>query len=102
MRELRGLGFGQIDADDGRQLRWRRVLALEALGMREVGRLQDGSALLPKRGRGAEVHRRRGHEADAGVVVLVVVPGEELARMRSGVIEALEARGKLGPVLQGL
>ena len=95
------MGFRQIDADDYGQIGRTRDLAFEAFGMGEVGRLQDGSALLPKRGSGAEVHRRRGHEADAGVAMLVVVPGEELARMRSGVLEAPEACGELGPVLEG-
>ncbi len=43
-----------------------------------------------------------GHEADAGVAVLVVVPGEELAAERSGVLDRVEAGGEAGPVLQRL
>lgn len=95
------VGFWYVDADDSRQLGRDRELALEALGVCEIGRLQDGGALLPEHGRGAKIDRGRSHEADAGVAVLVVVPGEEFARMRSGVLQALEARGKLGPVLEG-
>jgi len=66
-------GFGQVDADHSGQLGWGRDLSLEALGMRCIGGGQDLGALLLKRRGLAPVHRRRGHEADARVAVLVVV-----------------------------
>ena len=50
----------------------------------------------------AEVHRRRSHEADSAVTVLLVVPDEEPAKVRAGMLEALEAFGEFGPVLQRL
>lgn len=41
-------------------------------------------------------------EADSAVVVLVVVPVEELLRPGAGVLDALEAPGVVRPVLQCL
>ena len=55
---LRDEDFRQIDADDCGQIGWCRDLSLEALGMRGIGRLQNFGALLPERGRGAEVHQK--------------------------------------------
>ena len=43
-----------------------------------------------------------GHQPDPGVAVVVVVPVEELAAVRAGVLDVVEPRGELGPVLQGL
>jgi hypothetical protein len=40
--------------------------------------------------------------ADAGVVVLGVVPGEEVLAERPGVGDRSEGGGEVGPVLQGL
>ena len=46
----------------------------EALGMKLVGRLQDALPLEPKAFRLTEMDRGRGHQAQAGVMMLVAVP----------------------------
>ena len=56
-----------------------RDFFFEALRMCAVSRLQDRGAFLLKRVGLSEVHRSRGHEADAGVRMLMVVPVKELA-----------------------
>ena len=43
-----------------------------------------------------------GHQADPGVAVGLVVPVEELAAVRAGVLDLVEPLGELGPVLQRL
>ena len=43
----------------------------------------------------------RGEEADAGVVVLFVVPVEEVDGKSAGVLDRAEAGWEAGPVLQG-
>ena len=70
--------------------------------MRCVGALQDPRTLFVERLRAREVHRRRGHEADTGMPVLVVVPSKERPQERAGVLEAIEALGELGPVFERL
>ena len=50
----------------------------------------------------AGVHRRRRHIADAGVPMGMVVPGEKPLTERTGVFDGVEARRKVGLVLQGL
>jgi hypothetical protein len=85
---LHGLSGGQVDADDLGQ-RWRGgKTALEALGTCGVGGLQDGGALLVQGLSATEVHRVRGHEANAGVAMLIVVPSEELTQVGAGVLDA--------------
>ena len=44
----------------------------------------------------------RGHEAEAGMVMVLVVPGEEAAAEVLGILNAAEALGELGLVFQGL
>jgi hypothetical protein len=44
----------------------------------------------------------RGHEADADVVVVLIVPGEEVAAELPGVFDAAEALWEPGLILQGL
>ena len=64
--------------------------------------MQDALA-LEQQGLGlAEVDGRRGHQAEAGVVVLVVVPVEELLSPDSSVEQAAEAFGESRMVLHGL
>jgi hypothetical protein len=48
----------------------------------------------------AVVDGRGGHQPDPGVAVLVVVPAEELAAERSGVLDRVEPGGEPGSVLQ--
>ena len=44
----------------------------------------------------------RGHEADPGVVMVLIVPCEEVAAKRLGVFDTTEPLWKSGLVLQGL
>jgi hypothetical protein len=48
------------------------------------------------------VHLIRGHEADPGMVMVVVVPIEEAAAEGFGVFDAAKAFGEAGLILQGL
>src|SRR5277367_175470 len=48
------------------------------------------------------VYLIRGHQADPGVVMILVVPIEEAATETSGVLDAAEAFGKARLILQGL
>ena len=50
----------------------------------------------------AVMHLVRGHQADADVMVLLVIPGEEAAAEGPGILDATEALGKLRLVFQGL
>src|SRR3978361_848119 len=50
----------------------------------------------------AVMHLVRGHEADPGVMVVLVVPIEELAAEGLGILDAAEPAGKARLVLQGL
>jgi len=74
----------------------------ESLGASGVGGLEDMATLLPDNGRLSIVDRRGIHVADPTVVVLVVVPVEEVAREATGVLQAAEAIWKLRSVFQGL
>ena len=74
----------------------------EPLGRRGVGGVEDALALGVERLGVAVVDRGGGHQADPGVAVGVVVPVEELAAERAGLLDVLEAVGELGPVLQRL
>ena len=70
--------------------------------MRGVGGGEDASAVGVDLLGVAVVDGRGGHQADAGVAVIVVVPVEELAAERSGVLDRVEPGGEPGPVLQRL
>ncbi len=50
----------------------------------------------------AIMHLVRGHQTDPGMVMLLVVPVEELAAEASGVLDTAEAFGEARLVLQGL
>ena len=66
------------------------------------GRRQDHLALLVQLGRLAGMNGRRRHEAEGGVVVLVVVPAKELLAPGTGVLDAAKAAGKGRMVLDRL
>ena len=73
----------------------------EAFGVGEVGRVQDGLP-LGQDCRGLAVMQCRGRqEADAGVVVSLVVPVEEVYGEGPGVLDGAEAGGKGWPVFHG-
>ena len=77
-----------------RQGGWR--FADEALRVGEVGGIEDGLALLEDRGRLAEVDPGGREHANAGVAMVVVVPGEETVAEGVAVLGAAEAVGKSG------
>ena len=78
------------------------MLALEAVWVGRKGFAQGG---LPSGVDGlcrAVVDAVWGHVADARVLMLVVVPGEELLTESACIGQATEARREVGAVLQGL
>ena len=48
----------------------------------------------------AVVDCRGCHEADAGMVMFAVVPGEELLAVGSGILDTAKSCGKLGAIFQ--
>ncbi len=79
-----------------------RAAGGEAFGASGVGGVEDALSGGMESCRLAVVDGCRGHQADPGVVVLVVVPVEELAAEHSGVLDLVEMVGELGPVLERL
>jgi hypothetical protein len=74
--------------------------AAEAFGVALLGLIEGGLAALDDLGVPAGVQIGGPQVGDAGVVVGVVVPGEEAAAPAAGGGEALEARRVVGPVLE--
>jgi hypothetical protein len=66
-------------------------LADEAFGRARVGRFEDAGALGVRVLGAAVVDGRGGHQADPGMAVLVVVLAEEVAAVRAGVLDRVEA-----------
>ena len=50
----------------------------------------------------AVMHLIRGHQADADVMVILVIPGEEAAAEGPGVLDATKTFGELRLIFQGL
>lgn len=74
----------------------------KAFGIGNVGGEEHLIALLAGGLGQAVVDRSQGHQAQAGVIVLVVVPAEEGPGPGTGVLRGAEAVGEVGPVLEGL
>ena len=79
-----------------------RTVALESFWIGREGRLQCSGPLLKQGLCLAVVDGSRRHVADTRMAVLVVVPREELLAMGSGIFDAAESRGEVGPVLDRL
>jgi hypothetical protein len=90
-----------VDPGDGGQLGWGGWFADETLGVRGVGRVEDLASPVPDELGAAVVDVGGGVKPDAGVAVVVVVPAEELLAVGVGVLEAAEAGGEVGPILEG-
>ena len=76
------------------------MLALEPFGVACVGGGEHVGSAGPD-GLGVSIVDVDGVvPADAGVVVLGVVPGEEALAERAGVLDRAERLGEVGPVLQ--
>jgi len=50
----------------------------------------------------AVVDGGRGHQADPGMTMGMVVPVDERSAVSAGVLDVVKPGGELGPVLQGL
>ena len=94
--------MGWIDPDGRGFSRWLGRLLDEAFGIGAEGviegSLSGGVDIVGL----AVVDLVGSHEADPGMVVVLVVPGEEAAAEVLGVLNAAEARGEFGLVLEGL
>ena len=69
--------------------------------MSQVGGIQYGSALFDGGGRETVVNHGRGKQAESGMAVLVVVPGEELLRKNPRILQTPKTFREAGPVFQG-
>ena len=73
----------------------------EAFWVGEVSSIQNTLAMSEDGWRLTMMQRRRREEADAGVVVLFVVPAEEVDDEGTGVLDGTEAGREAWPILQG-
>jgi len=93
---------GRVDPGGSGQ-RWRDGgLPDEAFGMSGAGGREHLLASAVLMGRLAGVDGLRGEEADAGVAMLGVVPGEEAATERTSILQTAEASGEVRSILEGL
>src|SRR5512141_2311817 len=100
MRDHGGLGW--VDPDGFRGSGDGRTTVWETFGMGGVGTGQRLSATR-QNGRSASVmHVRRCEPGQGAVMVLVVVPGEEVGAVRAAVLETPESGRKIGTILEGL
>jgi hypothetical protein len=88
---LVGRGFGLVDPGGvGQPQRFRLGPAGESFGIAGPGGVQDLLACNGCRARVSVVDGCRGVQADADVVVFVVVPGEKAVAEGSGVLDRPE------------
>src|SRR5215207_6010588 len=92
----------RIDPDGCWWLRRLREAADKPLGVCSVGCLEDRAPCLRPGGCSAIVDIGRSQPADATVVMVVAVPVEEATTVGDGVVDAAEALGEVGTVLEGL
>ena len=78
-----------------------RSAADEAFGMTQVGDIENGLPLGDKLGSLTVMNRGRRQQLQAGVMVLVVIPGEELQAETAGILDGAKAVGVLRAVLHG-
>ena len=69
--------------------------------MSQVGGIENGLPLGNQLGSEAIVNGGRGQQVEPGMVVLVVIPGEEVLAEAAGILNRAEAVRVLGPVLHG-
>ncbi len=72
----------------------------ESFRVRLVGSIENGLSSGEEFFRLAVVNGSRGHQLEAGVMMLVVVPREELLAETSGLFEGPEAVGEARPIFQ--
>ena len=73
----------------------------EALRVKPVDLTQDVAPGLDHLFRQAVVNHMRGEKANAGMVVLLVVPGKERLTESTGFFDTAEALGEIGSILEG-
>ena len=94
--------MGFVDPDLLGKLKRNRRPANEAIGVGQIGCVEDGLTLLPNDRRLAVMDHGGRHHSDAGVTVVVVVPNEERLAEGAAVLNAAEAIRKLGTILHGV
>ena len=99
---LERAGLGGIDPNLGRSRSGRRAARGKPLGMGGVRRGEHGTALGDALLRQADVHVMGRQQAEAGVVMLGVVPGEEGLAVGPRVLDRAEAVRERRPVLERL
>ena len=94
------LRFRWVDPGGDRQLRGSRRDTLEAVGVRQEGRIEGDRALCGELGGTAVMNGLRRHQADAGVAMSRVVPGEERVTVSTRILDATEAIREVGAVFE--
>ena len=84
------ISFRRVDPHGDRSRRWLREFAHEAVGMLEVGALEDLTALSGELVGQAVVDRMRCEQPDACVTMPLVIPAEKLPAESSGVLQGTE------------
>ena len=77
-----------------------RGLADEAVGMSSVSGVENDAAAVNGRSRQTMMNHCRRKKAQAGMAVMIVIPGEELLAERTGILERPKAFGEARPVFQ--
>ena len=77
-----------------------RRFANKAFRMNAVSGVQNGAALFDGGGRQTMVNHGRAEQAESGMAMLLVVPGEELLAEGPGVLQRPEAFRESRPVFQ--
>jgi len=100
--ERRDFDLRFVNPDGSGRLGWHGQAADEALGMRGEGDVEDLSTLCGALRDEPVVHVVGREEAEPSMMVLVVVPAEEILAVRATVFDAAESVGEIGPVLECL
>src|SRR6266568_5861055 len=82
---------GWVNPDRRRESRMRRRTVHEPCGIRLVGRVEPGLPLADGLVCPAVMHRRRSEQRQSSVVMLAVVPVQQLAAQRPRILDGAEA-----------
>ena len=96
------LALRRVDPDGGRDLGRFGALADEPLGCAEKCGVERGLAGGVDGGGLPEVDLIRRHQADACVMMVLVIPGEEATAKGTGVVDGLEPFWEFRLIFQGL
>lgn len=92
--------MGLVDPDRRRRGGWLRQAADEAFGMLRVGGRKHAASSGDPFGGSAAMHVGRSEQAETAVMVLEVVPMEEVLAVAARVLGCAEAVGKARAVLE--